>query len=194
MVSNPLLIFFVIASYLPFACLPLLTTTHALGFPHSLDGFGETDIVRLELVQAYANQDGDGVEGPHGELAGFRVAVSGDVVDEYLLKAAVAMDKQQSTEDGVHAGVQGAAGKWCDGQGDQTGGDGPLEGPVIGAVDGRWFGYGCRVVHCARRQPKSFSSLNVLHLGIGLESMIIPGGGVLFVRWYSLGALKVLHT
>jgi hypothetical protein len=53
-----------------------------LCLPDSLDTLGETNIIRLKLVETESSKNGSGVESPHGELAGLGDALGGEVVDD----------------------------------------------------------------------------------------------------------------
>lgn len=50
--------------------------------PDPLNGLRDTDIIRLELVQANSNKNGTRLEAPHEDFAPERDAVLGKVIDD----------------------------------------------------------------------------------------------------------------
>lgn len=131
-----------------------LESTHAhaaprLCVPQLADQLSDTDIVRLKLVQAQANEGSDGVEAPGEALAGLGEALLGDVVGDEDLEAEVGVDEEEAAQDGVGGRVEGAGGERSDGQGHDAGGDEALKGPVVGAVAGVGRGDGRSVVDTA---------------------------------------------
>lgn len=108
-----------------------------LSLPDALDGLGKTDIGGLELVKGKADEDGSGVKAPGEELASSGDALLGNVVDNDVAEAGVGVDEDGGGEDGVHGGVERASGEGSDGQGNKTGGDDTVEGPVVGTMGRR---------------------------------------------------------
>jgi len=126
-----------------------------LSSPDTLNSLGQTDIIRLELVQTDAGSDGSDVEEPEAGLVGSREATAGHVVDDDGLHARVAVDEQETAENGVEGGVERAAGERGHGQRNKTSGDQALECPVVGAVAGLRIGDGDRVVYCSTSSLES---------------------------------------
>jgi hypothetical protein len=102
-----------------------------LSLPDPLDGLGNTNIVRLEFVQANSDQDGSSVQSPHKESAECGMFPIGNVVDDDGLKAHVAVHQHQGAEGSIHSRVERAGGVGRDGERDETCSDQSLEGPVV---------------------------------------------------------------
>lgn len=114
--------------------------------PQLADQLGNTDIVRLKLVQAQADKGSNGVEAPGEALAGLWETLLGDVVGDEDLEAEVGVDEEEAAQDGIGGRVEGAGGEGSDGQGHDAGGDKALKGPVVRAVAGVGRGDGCGIV------------------------------------------------
>lgn len=56
------------------------------------------------------------------------------------------VEEENTAEDGVESWVERSSGEGSDGQGDETGGEEALEGPVVRAVGSVGLGDGSRVV------------------------------------------------
>lgn len=117
-----------------------------LCLPHALDSLGDADVIRLELVQANAYDDGGGIQPPPEQPAQTGVSPLGDVVDDDGLEANVGVDEDGRAQDRVHGGVERARRKGGNGQRHQARGQEALKRPVVRAVGGRGGRNGSRVV------------------------------------------------
>lgn len=116
--------------------------------PDTLDKLGDTNVVRLKLVQAHTNNESRAVQRPPENLVQTGMCSLGDVVDNNLLETHVGVEEESTAEDGIGGGVERASGEGSNGQGDETGSDEALERPVVGAVGGAGLRNGSWVVDC----------------------------------------------
>jgi len=69
---------------------------HLARMPYSLDGLGQTDIIRLEFIEADANDDSSEVQEPAKNLPHGRMLPCWDVVDDKCLEADVRVNQECS--------------------------------------------------------------------------------------------------